>query len=194
MTDHSAHHRLMTRTRRIAQLRARRRKATRVVVPLAVILSMLGGLFVFNQPTVSATVSAPVLIIIADGSGHGAAGTQCQLRNGDGDLVDTSTTDGAVCTNDSVVFAWEVTIDDQGADNVEMSQTLPEGWFWDTTTITQCATIGGVGSITNDGRTFTCVIDRAPGDDVEVRQLPLVAHVGPNVENESVYNPQIEMS
>lgn len=184
----------LTRSRRKADQRGRNRRIGRLMMSLAVVLSMLGGFFVINQQTASAAVTPPVLIVIADGSGHGVTNTQCQIRDTNGDLVDASPSDRAVCTNDSVVYAWEITIDDQGADNVELSQTLPEGWTWDADTITQCGTIGGVGTITNDGRTFTCVIDRAPGDDVEIRQLPLVAHVGPMVENESVYTPQIEMT
>ncbi|HEX2577859.1 MAG TPA: SdrD B-like domain-containing protein [Aquihabitans sp.] len=151
----------------------------------------------FSWEPASAAIESSSITVIDDGSGHGSE-FQCQLEDPPGTLVDATDSDRVVCTNDTVTWGWGFNMNASGAQDATFTQTLPEGWTWDDLSIAACEGSGlewtGVGTISADGRTLTCVINQPTGDIVQTLQIPVTANVGSVVPNGSTYAAELSLT
>lgn len=87
----------------------------------------------------------------------------------DGAQVPNAVDDGAknsvVATNDAVAFQWDLAV--IGTAGGVLSQTLPEGWSWDPTSLGALDTDGTAyaahHAVSTDGRTLTATVTRVSG-------------------------------
>src|SRR5690606_7570994 len=89
--------------------------------------------------------------------------------------------DLVVCTNDLVGYRWEYDVPTGEAAVIEFTATLPEGATWEASNLALCQPLAGplgygaVGSISPDGRTFTCTLTFEPSLEVRTGAFPLTA-------------------
>lgn len=79
--------------------------------------------------------------------------------------VDDGAKNGVVATNDAVAFQWDLAV--IGTAGGVLSQTLPEGWRWDPTSLGALDTDGTAyaahHAVSTDGRTLTATVTRVSG-------------------------------
>lgn len=131
-----------------------------------------------QQATISGRITDPTILVSSDGS----SGVR------DGDYTDSATNDGLTAGGSFVSFTWSGALID--AQDVTLSQTLPEGLVWNQESITQLniqqdsSPFTSTYELSADGRTLTATVSsRVIGSGSQAFAFgPIQADVLPSAE------------
>ena len=105
------------------------------------------GQLIAGAPAYAADPESAGVALIADGTGQGTA-NGCAITGAGGD---NTSTDGVVCTNDTITYGWSVGIPDGQAVTATFTQTLPPGVSWQADNVTNQCENGSSGGSTWTG-------------------------------------------